>query len=255
VTPVAKPIWTYPTPLTEVRLVGRRKRFFADVEAPDGRAFAVHCANPGRMTSCGAPGSRARISDSGNPKRTLRWSLEQVAETDAWVMVHTARTNPVVEALVAAGRVPGVPADAPRRREAADGAGHRFDLLVEPEDAPRLWIEVKNVTWRVGDEARFPDAVTARGRRHLEGLADRVALGDRALLVFYVGRGDVDRVRPAEDVDPAYAAALRHAVEAGVEVVALAGRVTAAGLDATGTLPVVLGATPPIPGGGPPDVP
>ena len=175
-TPVAKPIWTYPTPLTEVRLVGRRKRFFADVEAPDGRAFAVHCANPGRMTSCGAPGSRARISDSGNPKRTLRWSLEQVAETDAWVMVHTARTNPVVEALVAAGRVPGVPADAPRRREAADGAGHRFDLLVEPEDAPRLWIEVKNVTWRVGDEARFPDAVTARGRRHLEGLADRVAL-------------------------------------------------------------------------------
>ena len=30
-------------------------------------------------------------------------------------------------------------------------------------------------------------------------------------------------MRPAEDVDPAYAAALRHAVEAGVEVVALAG--------------------------------
>lgn len=253
--PRAGPVWTYPRPLQEVRLVGRRKRFFADVEGTDGRPLAVHCANPGRMTSCGAPGSRARISDSENPKRKLRWSLEQVAEDEAWVMVHTARTNDVVEALVAAGRVPDVPADAPRRREAADGAGHRFDLLVEPADAPRLWIEVKNVTWRVGREARFPDAVTERGRRHLAGLEARVAQGERALLVFYVGRGDVSCVRPAYDVDPAYGAALEHAVRAGVQVLALAGRITAEGLDAEGTLPVRLGAAPPIGGGGPPRVP
>ncbi|MGE0191905.1 MAG: DNA/RNA nuclease SfsA [Planctomycetota bacterium] len=249
------PVWTYPGRLEEVRLVGRRKRFFADVEWPDGRALTVHCANPGRMTSCGRPGARARISDSGNAKRTLRWSLEQVAEHDAWVLVNTARTNAVVEALVATGRLPAVPVDAPRRREAADGAGHRFDLLVEPPGAPRLWIEVKNVTWRVGDEARFPDAVTARGRRHLEGLAARVEAGERALLVFYVGRADVRRVRPAHDVDAAYATALVEAVARGVEVLALAGDITAEGLDARGTLPVDLGAPPPIQDGQAPCVP
>ena len=69
--------------------------------------------------------------------------------------------------------------------------------------------------------ARFPDAVTERGRRHLEHLVARVREGERAVLLFVAQRADAESVAPADDIDPAYGAALRAAVAAGVEVHAL----------------------------------
>lgn len=233
-------VWRYPGVLVDAVLRGRRKRFLADVERPDGSLLTVHCANPGRMTTCSAPGSAVRIRDSGDPRRRLPWSLEQVRDGRTWVMVNTAHPNAVVDRLIALGAVADLDPRAPRRREVPDGAGQRFDLRLDPPDGPRTWVEVKNVTWRVGREARFPDAVTERGRRHLETLAARVADGERALLVFYVARGDVDALRPADDVDPAYGDALRAAAAAGVELVALRGVVGRDALGARGTMPVHL---------------
>lgn len=232
--------WVYPGVLEDAVLLGRRKRFLADVRRPDGTELTVHCANPGRMTTCSTPGAPVRIRDSGDPRRRLPWSLEQVRDGGSWVMVHTAHPNAVVDALIGLGAVPGLEASAPRRREVVDGAGQRFDLRLDPPGGRRTWVEVKNVTWRVGREARFPDAVTERGRRHLDALAARVAAGERAVLVFYVARGDVHAVRPADDVDPAYGAALRAAAAAGVEILALRSAVARDALGARGTLPVHL---------------
>jgi hypothetical protein len=74
----------------EATLVRRYKRFLADVELDDGSRRTVHCPNPGRMTSCGEPGSRVLISDSGNPRRKLRLTLEMVRAGRTWIGVNTA---------------------------------------------------------------------------------------------------------------------------------------------------------------------
>ena len=230
-------VWRYPVPLREATLLRRYKRFLADVRLDDGREITVHCANPGSMKSCCEPGRPVRVSDSGNPKRKLPWSLEQIRMGQAWIAIHTAHPNHVVSALLSDGAPLPFPAGT-YEREVADGAGSRFDL--RHPGPPLHWIEVKNVTLRDGHEARFPDSVTARGRKHLAGLVERVAAGERASMVFYVARADVRGFRAAWDIDPDYAQALRDAAAAGVGVVAVRGLVTKAGLGARDLLPVHL---------------
>lgn len=236
--------YRYPTPLEDAVLVRRYKRFLADVRRPDGSTLTVHCANPGAMTGCSTPGSPVRIRDSGNPKRKLPYSLEQVRPGRSWVNVNTALPNHVAAAAIERGAVPGLRGYDSLRREVSDGEGSRLDLRLESggdseEDAAagRCWIEVKSVTLKVGAEARFPDAVTLRGRKHLDALADLSEQGDRAVMLYLVGRADTRRFRPAWDVDPAYAAALVDAVARGVEVVAVRCEVTRGGLRAGPILP------------------
>lgn len=80
--------------------------------------------------------------------------------------------------------------------------------------------------WRGGREGAFPDAVSARGRKHLEALTRVVQGGGRAVLLYLVSRADIDVVRPADDIDPAYGTALRAAHRAGVEVLAVRADIT-----------------------------
>ena len=119
------------------------------------------------------------------------------------------------------------------------GERSRVDLLLR--DGERLcFVEVKNVTLVEDGAARFPDAVTARGLKHLEELAAQVAAGHRAAMLYVVQRADGLRFEPAADIDPAYAEGLRKAVAAGVEAYALGCEVTPAGVSVTGLLPLAL---------------
>ena len=85
--------------------------------------------------------------------------------------------------------------------------------------------EVKSTTLARGRTALFPDAVTERGRKHLEELVRVARTGQRAVQFFLVGREDVTRFRPADEIDPAYAEALREVAEQGVEVMAYAAHI------------------------------
>ncbi len=232
--------WHYPAPLEEAVLLRRYKRFLADVEREDGSVLTVHCANPGSMRSCSEPGSKVRIRDAGNPKRKLSHDLEQIRAGRAWVCVNTAVPNRVVGAALRAGRIRELAGFPAVRAEVADGHGSRFDFLLEDGER-RCWVEVKNVTLKRGTEAQFPDAVTARGLKHLDALADLRAQGDRAVMLYLISRADVRSFRPAWDIDPAYAGALGRVVGAGVEVLPLRAIVTPVGVGAGPALPYHLG--------------
>ena len=128
------------------------------------------------------------------------------------------------------------------RSEVAAGAGSRLDFRLDAhaKDPRPAWVEVKSVTLAEGARARFPDAVTERGRRHLESLARLRAGHVRAALLYVVQRGDCASVEPAEDIDPRYAAALRAAVRAGVEVYAVRARIRATAITLEKALPMGL---------------
>ncbi len=233
---MAAALYRYETPLEEGVLLQRYKRFLADVELDDGRRLTVHCANPGSMLGCAEPGSRVRIRDSGNAKRKLPHNLEQVKAGRAWVNVNTAVANRVIGAALLAGLVPGLPAPGDLKPEAADGEGSRLDFRLDTAEG-RTWIEVKSTTLAVGREARFPDAVTARGLKHLEALMRLRAGGDRAVMLYLVARADVDAFRPAWAIDPAYAEGLTRAHAAGVEVIPVRSLVRRTGVGVGPVLP------------------
>ncbi|MCB9759882.1 MAG: DNA/RNA nuclease SfsA [Alphaproteobacteria bacterium] len=206
-------------------LLRRYKRFLADVRLDDGQEVTAHCANPGAMTGCATPGWRAALTHHPDPKRKLKWSLQLVFggdDGDVPILVNTALPNAIAAEGVAAGVVPGLAGYPQQRAEVRYGDERsRIDLLLSAEGRPDCYVEVKNVTLRVGPgEGAFPDAVSKRATKHLRELVRVVEAGDRAALLFLVSRGDVARVRPAEEIDPAYAAALREAAAAGVEVFA-----------------------------------
>ncbi len=98
------------------------------------------------------------------------------------------------------------------------GQRSRVDHLYRDEKGRPVYVEVKSVTYREGDRALFPDAVSERAIRHLSDLVDRIREGDRALLLFVVQRADCHVVSPADEVHPAYGTALRKAVERGLEL-------------------------------------
>ncbi len=224
------------------RLVRRYQRFFADVETADGRTLTVHCPNPGSMLGCAPEGAAVRCSRSEDDRRKLRYTLEMVRVGSAWVGVNTLRANPFARRLLEAGALRAVAGYASVEREIAVADGSRLDfrLTGHRRDPRPAFVEVKSVTLARGRVARFPDSRSVRATRHAEALATLRRSGARAALLFVVQRADCDSVEPADDIDPAYGAALRAAARAGVEVLAVRARISPHGLRYDGRLPVRL---------------
>lgn len=231
----------FPDPLTPGRLQRRYKRFLSDIRLAGGEEVVAHCANPGSMLGLASPGARVWLSPATNPARKLRWSWELVEvpseNGDALVGINTGRANALAEEALTAGRIPELAGYDELRREVRYGSGSRVDFLLQ--GATPCYLEVKSVTLkRRPGLAEFPDAVTARGRRHLAELAAMVQAGHRAVLLFLVQRGDCERVAVAEDIDPAYAAAFAEAQAAGVEILCYNCSLTPAGIAVDRRLPL-----------------
>lgn len=216
----------FSAPLVEGRLIRRYKRFLSDVELHTGEMVTAHCANPGSMLGLATPGSRVWLSRSDNPKRKLAFSWELI-EVDlgrgaTLVGINTSSPNGAVASAIQNDLIPELTGYASLRREVRYGGNSRIDILLEDEARPPCYVEIKNVhLMREAGLAEFPDLVTVRGAKHLAALSQMAAAGARAIMVYFVQRGDADAFALAEDIDPAYAAAFRAAAASGVEALAL----------------------------------
>lgn len=217
-------------PLQQGILRQRYKRFFADVELASGELITVHCPNTGSMKHCVVPGTPCWFSLSDNPKRKLAGTLEITTTTlGHQAGVNTARPNQLAREAIAAGLIPELAGYEQTRAEVRYGnEKSRIDLLLTGNGRADCYVEVKNVTLEAGDGLiTFPDAVTARGAKHLRELMAMVADGHRAVLLFCVQHTGAQRVAPADDIDPVYGKTLREAIAAGVEVLAYGCRLSA----------------------------
>jgi sugar fermentation stimulation protein A len=190
------------------------------------------------MRQCAIPGSAVLFSRSDNLKRKYSCTLELIQIDGAWVDINTQRSNRVVEEALRGGTIAGLTGYEvfPEQKLGAS----RIDCMLQKGEE-RLWLEVKNVTL-MGSEvcACFPDAVTVRGRRHLQELMAACQDGERAVILFLVQRAAAKLFSPAGDIDPAYADQLRVALDAGVEPYACLTTTTPTETSITSRIPVVV---------------
>ncbi len=204
----------FTAPLIPGILLSRYKRFLADVKLEDGNIVTAHCPNSGSMKSCNTPGSRVYLSYHDKPSRQLKYTWELVEANQTWVGIHTGHPNKLVAEAVKENRIPELGGYTRIKPEVKFGKHSRIDLLLEGPDGI-CYVEIKNVTLVENGQARFPDAVTLRGQKHLKDLMKAVKLGHRAVIFFLVQREDAITFSPAEDIDPDYSQLLRQAVHHG----------------------------------------
>lgn len=211
---------TYPEGCRIGRFVRREKRFFV-LARLDGQEVVAHTNNTGTMLGLLRRGRPVLLSPATNPARRLKWTVEAVGLPRGngffWAGVNTSVPNRLLEAMFHAGLLSWAEGYTNLRREAVNGES-RLDGLLTGPDLPPLWVECKNVTLVEDEVAAFPDAVTARGTKHLHTLMRLAAEGGRAAMLYVIQRPDGRCFDAADYVDPDYAAALSEAVRAGVEV-------------------------------------
>jgi sugar fermentation stimulation protein A len=186
------------------------------LDGPDkGVVLAAHTNNTGSMLGLLRPGGTALLSPAANPDRKLKYTLEGLELAGAMVGVNTLTPNRMLYAAWRAGALPEMDGYDHFQKEAKVGQS-RLDAHLTGGRGD-LWVECKNVTLVEDDVARFPDAVTERGQKHLRELMALAGSGARVALFFLVQRPDGNCFGPADFIDPAYAGLFHEALDAGVE--------------------------------------
>ena len=213
----------------------RPNRFIAHVEV-DGAAEVVHVKNTGRCREFLVPGAAVYLEESANPARKTRYDLIAVEKGDLLVNMDAQAPNKVFQEWAEGGGfLPGLTS---LRPETTWGSS-RFDFYWEAGER-RGFVEVKGVTLEEDGHARFPDAPTERGVKHLEELIRCQDEGYEAAVCFVIQMAGMKDFAPNDVTHPAFGAALRKAAGAGVRVLARECRVTPDRLTMAGPVPVRL---------------
>lgn len=217
------------------RFLSRPNRFIAQVETETG-VQTVHVKNTGRCRELLTPGARVYLAGAENPARKTAWDLIAVEKGPLLINMDAQAPNRVFAEWVKAGGFS--PAVTAVHEEFRYGQS-RLDFCLETAAGPHL-VEVKGVTLEEGGAARFPDAPTERGVKHIGELRRAAEAGLGATLFFVVQMEGAASVAPNDATHPAFGAALREAASKGVQICAYDCAVTPDGLSIRRPVPVIL---------------
>ena len=207
-------------PLVKGRLIRRYRRFLANVRLSDGREVTAHCPNTGSMEGCSDPGRDVYLSVHNRPERKLKYTWELIQMPTSLVGINTNVPNRLVFESLRHRAIHGFKGYDQVQSEVNIGNASRIDIVLSKGAAKRYFIEIKNCTLVEKNTALFPDAVTLRGRKHLEELQRLAAEGHRCVMFYLVQRMDAKRFRPATHIDPDYSRELQKAVRNGIQLLA-----------------------------------
>lgn len=222
--------------------IARPNRFIAEVEL-GGQIVRAHVKNTGRCRELLVPGAEVWLEDFDGRMgtRKLRYALIGVRKGDLLINMDSQAPNKVCEEALLSGalQLPGMGTLTEVRREKTFGSS-RFDFYVEDAGGKKGWLEVKGVTLEEDGTARFPDAPTERGVKHVQELAAAAAQGYGAYVLFVIQMKGVDRFEPNDRTHRAFGDALREASKQGVCIMARDCRVETDTLTLGEPVPVVL---------------
>ena len=188
----------------------------------DSRKVKAHLADPGRLTGFLTEGRKIWLRYVDKKSRKTKWStvLFENDDQNGYISMKSTLPNELAEKAVKESVIPEL-ADWDYIQSEYTVGNSRFDLLLGNEKDEKLLLEIKNVNYAEGDTAYFPDAVTKRGKKHVEELLKLKEESDyKTALMFIVQRDDINSLEPNYKVDPDFSETLKKAKEAGLKILA-----------------------------------
>ena len=199
-------------------LIKRYKRFFADIKL-ENKIVTAHCPNPGSMFKLLKKGNPVWITKSKNEKRKLKYTLQIIQVGDAKFCINTHITNKIVHESLEKKLIENLTEYNFIKPEKKFGSNTRFDfLLTSTKNNKKAFVEVKSVTLsRKKGYAEFPDAVTSRGKKHLENLILANKQGYESYIIYLIQIENCESFGIASDIDPEYSKIFKNALKKNVK--------------------------------------
>ena len=203
--------------MMEARFLRRVNRFTAFVEL-NGQEEMVHVKNTGRCRELLLEGARVFLEEADKESRKTKYSLIAVYKGDVLVNMDSQAPNQMAAEALAEGKIEEIGEVNFLKRE-VKYENSRFDIYYQKGEK-KGFIEVKGVTLEEDGIAKFPDAPTERGAKHLRELIKAKEEGYEATVLFVIQMKGIGEFRPNEERDQNFTAALREAAAAGVKILA-----------------------------------
>lgn len=204
--------------ITKAKFLSRPNRFIIMCDL-NGKEVKTYLPNPGRLWELLFPGVTLYLEKSDNEERKIPWTVVAVESRGKPVMLHTHRTNDAARHLLEKGLVPGLEDTQIVRSEVKYG-NSRFDFLLRRGDKD-IYLEVKSCTLFSKRVAMFPDAITERGKRHVEELVHLSSGKTRCVVLFVISSPDIEVFSPEYHTDLDFALTLLKAKDK-IDIIPLA---------------------------------
>lgn len=228
--------------IIEGKFIERPNRFIAMAEI-DGEVQKAHVKNTGRCRELLVPGAQIYLEDfvGRMGSRKMRYSLTGVKKGNQLVNIDSQAPNAVVREALVSGKLqlPDMGKLTTVKGEYKYGSS-RLDFYIEDDQSRKGLIEVKGVTLEIDGIAKFPDAPTERGVRHVEELMGAIQDGYAVYVIFVIQMKSVTAMEPNDATHQAFGDALRRAASQGVHILAYDCLVTEDSLEIDNQIPVIL---------------
>ena len=202
------------------KFIDRPNRFVVVFETEPGLTETAHLRDPGRLKELLIPGAKLLLRKAKpNPKRKTKYDVIAVFNQDIWVLINSGFHSDIAADLIESGLIKELSNYSILRREYTYSKS-RIDFLLTNQEKFKMLLEVKGCTLVEKGLAKFPDAPTLRGKKHLEELSHSIRDGFKAAALFLIIRDDAMEFTPNTAMDPDFSAALGSAMENGVFIIA-----------------------------------
>ncbi|HJO77029.1 MAG TPA: DNA/RNA nuclease SfsA [Pelagibacteraceae bacterium] len=203
--------------LLQGTLIKRYKRFFVDINYKN-KIITAHCPNPGSMMGLLNKGNKIRFSETNNPKRKLKYTLEIIKVAEDLVGINTLLANKIVLEALNLKKIKSLTKYDNIKTESRFSTSTRFDFLIS-NSKEKSFLETKNVTLVRNEKiAEFPDSITSRGTKHLIELINAKKKGFESYILYLIQRQGCKAFKIAGDIDRDYKNAFDKAIKAGVKI-------------------------------------
>ncbi len=203
----------------KVTVIKRVNKYVVLVKFDDGQEELVHLHDPGRLLDIVYEKNQLLLQYKGTSKtRKTAYDIIAGKSNDSWVLIHSSYPNYIVEELLKKHSSLLFDKELLSVKREVKNGDSRFDFLVE-DNLGEMWIEVKGCTFM--DEkrvAKFPDAPTLRGQKHIKHLTEMVENGTRCAIIFVITQSTAQKFEAYKEIDPVLAERLKQAKEIGVKI-------------------------------------